>query len=114
MIGNIGTSLSTSSPILYDASSYYAHNEMDLGIWRCAWHTHFRDPIYTRSYLENYPPAEPKEEWEDRNRLYSLKYNLNYSAGHVGNVCRETYVSDVVVYERMVRWGRVDANLMRG
>lgn len=34
-------------------------------------------------------PAEPEEEWLDRNRLYSLKYNPNCSTGHPESVTRE-------------------------
>ncbi len=65
---------------------------MELGIWRCQWGHFFRDQAYSRSYMEQYEPAEPAQEWDDRNRLYSLKYNLNYSAGHPGNVTRQTSV----------------------
>jgi fructosamine-3-kinase len=32
--GNVGTSLETGDVILFDAGSYYAHNEMELGTWR--------------------------------------------------------------------------------
>lgn len=88
--GNVGTHLETGEIILFDAGSYYAHNEIDLGIWRSACGQHFRAKAYTRNYLRNFPAAEPVEEFDDRNRLYSLKYNLNYSAGHPGSITRET------------------------
>ena len=81
--------------ILYDAGSYYAHNEMELGIWRCQWGQFFRRPEYFQAYLPKYPAAEPEEEWDDRNRLYSLKYNLNYSGGHPGSITRQTAHSDM-------------------
>ena len=90
LLGNVGTTLETGDVILYDAGSYYAHNEMELGIWRCQWGQYFRAQIYSRSYLRNYEAAEPAQEWDDRNRLYSLKYNLNYSGGHPGNITRQT------------------------
>ena len=90
LLGNVGTTLETGDIILYDAGSYYAHNEMDLGIWRCQWGQYFREQVYSRSYLKNYEAAEPAQEWDDRNRLYSLKYNLNYSAGHPENITRQT------------------------
>lgn len=91
-LGNVGTLLETGDVILYDAGSYYAHNEMELGIWRCQWGQFFRAQVYSRSYMRNYEAADPTEEWDDRNRLYSLKYNLNYSGGHPGNVTRQTLV----------------------
>lgn len=90
--GNVGTLLETGDVILYDAGSYHAHNEMELGIWRCQWGGSFQEQVYSRSFMRYYEAAEPTQEWEDRNRLYSLKYNLNYSGGHPGNVTRQTLV----------------------
>ncbi|KAL9044065.1 MAG: hypothetical protein Q9214_002772 [Letrouitia sp. 1 TL-2023] len=89
-LSNVGISLESGEIILYDAGSYYAHNEMELGIWRCQWRQFFREQVYSRNYKRNFEAAEPIEEWDDRNRLYSLKYNLNYSGGHPGSVTRET------------------------
>ena len=48
---------------------------MDLGIWRSACGQHFQAKIDTLSYLRNFPAAEPVDEFDDHNRLYSLKYN---------------------------------------
>jgi hypothetical protein len=48
--------------ILYDAGSYYAHNEMKLAIWRCQWGQFFRAQVYSRNYFRNYEAAEPAEE----------------------------------------------------
>ena len=33
--GNTGTSYDTSEIFLFDAGAYYAHNEMEIGDWRC-------------------------------------------------------------------------------
>lgn len=67
--GNVGTRLETGDMILYDAGSYYAHNEMELGIWRCQWGQFFRADVYSMNYRRNYKAAEPLDEWDDRNRL---------------------------------------------
>lgn len=88
--GNVGTSLETGDVILFDAGSYYAHNEMDLGTWRCEWGQHFRAKVYFRNYLKNFEPAEPVDEFDDRNRLYSLKYNLVFASCWPGSVARQT------------------------
>lgn len=88
--GNVGTHMETGQIVLFDAGSYYAHNEMDLGIWRSDFGQHLRAEIYTRNYLRNFSAAEPVEEFDDRNRLYSLKYSLSYSAGHPGSTTRQT------------------------
>ena len=85
----MGTLLETGDTILFDDGSYYAHNEIDLGIWRSACGQHFRAKPCIQSYLRSFPAAEPVDEFDDRNRFYSLKYNLNYSAGHPGSVTRE-------------------------
>lgn len=89
--GNIGTDNETGEIVLFDVGSYYAHNEMELGSWRCPWsQKQERVKAYTEHYLKDFPPAEPAEEFDDRNRLYSLKFNLGYSGGHKGSVARQT------------------------
>lgn len=88
--GNMGINLDSGDSILFDAGSYYAHNEMELGHWRCEFSSVFRSEVYTRHYLQKYPPAEPAGEFDDRNRLYSLKGAINYSAGHPACVLRKT------------------------
>ena len=85
LLGNFGTLLEAGDVVLYDAESYYAHNEMEHGIWRCQWGQIFQAEVYSRSYMENYEAAEPIQEWDDRN---CLKYNLNYSGGYPGEITR--------------------------
>ena len=88
--GNVGTIADTGEIIFFDAGSYYAHNEMESAFWRCKTSQHLQAKVYITNYQKKFKPAEPVEEWEDRSRLYSLKYHLNYSAGHPGNVARQT------------------------
>lgn len=88
--GNMGINVATGKTVLFDAGSYYAHNEMELGHWRCEFSSVFRDPVYIQSYLQHYSAAEPVEEFDDRNRLYSIKGTMNYSAGHPGSSLRRT------------------------
>ena len=87
--GNIGTDNQSGEIVFYDVGSYYAHNEMELGSWRCPW---IQKPqaakLYIEYYVKHYPAAEPADEFEDRNRLYSLKFNLGYSGGHPGSAQR--------------------------
>ncbi|KAL8657877.1 MAG: hypothetical protein Q9226_001474 [Calogaya cf. arnoldii] len=71
---NAAINLSTGEPVVFDASAFYAHNEYELGTWR-------RETIkFSRShfnqYRRNIPPSEPIEQWDDRIKLYSLKFNL--------------------------------------
>lgn len=88
--GNMGINMETGDSLLFDVGSYFAHNEMELGHWRCEFSSVFRSKAYTREYLRNYPAAEPVDEFDDRNRLYSLKGAINYSAGHSGSPLRRT------------------------
>jgi fructosamine-3-kinase len=88
--GNMGINSVTGKSLLFDAGSYYAHDEMELGHWRCEFSSVFRDPVYIQHYLRHYPAAEPAEEFDDRNRLYSIKGAMNYSAGHPGSSLRKT------------------------
>ena len=74
---NYGIDADTHEIITWDASSYYAHFEMEMGLWRWA-------PLMT-SFIQTYldlcgGPSEPVEEFDDRNRLYSVKTKLNFSA----------------------------------
>lgn len=100
--GNMGINLETGDSLLFDVGSYFAHNEMELGHWRCEFSSVFRSKVYTRHYLRNYPAAEPVDEFDDRNRLYSLKGAINYSAGHPGCMLRRTCVSFNIIYIKKV------------
>lgn len=88
--GNVGINMETGQVLLFDAGSYYAHNEMELGHWRSEFSSVFRAKSYLRHYLRNYPASEPINEFDDRNRLYSLKGAINYAAGHPGSPLRRT------------------------
>ncbi|KAL8736837.1 MAG: hypothetical protein Q9181_002280 [Wetmoreana brouardii] len=89
---NAAIDLSTGDPVVFDASAFYAHNEYELGTWR-------RQEVkfgrtYFIQYFRNMPPSEPAEQWDDRIRLYSLKFNLAHMIGWPGApFVREEYVS---------------------
>lgn len=85
---NVGIDIKTGKAIVFDPGSTYAHNEMEFGTWRCSWAFHFNSPIYMQLYQRHIEPSEPVEEWDDRNRLYSLHPYLNDSAGHAGSISR--------------------------
>ena len=85
---NIGVDMETGEMVIFDPGSIFAHNEMEFGTWRCSWAFHFKNPIYMRMYQRHIEPSEPAEEWDDRNRLYSLHPYLTDSAGHPGSTSR--------------------------
>ena len=87
--GNIGTAYGDNSILIFDSGAYYAHNEMEIGMWRCVRHQ-ISSKIFTRQYFREYPVSEPVKEWDDRNRIYCVKMNIVHSAHHKGDVVRQT------------------------
>ncbi|MCJ1375990.1 hypothetical protein MMC20_007228 [Loxospora ochrophaea] len=92
--GNCGTELETGAVRIYDAGSFYAHNEMELGLWRSE-RIRLRSKAYMRQYLRNFGVSEPVDEFEDRIRCYSIKYNLAHSCHHAGSYVREKAFEDM-------------------
>jgi protein-ribulosamine 3-kinase len=90
---NSATDPTTGEPFLFDPCSFYAHNEYELGNWRALRHR-LSDPAYVNAYKSHFPPSEPgelnppvsdihsltwpllAEDWDDRNLLYSLRFDL--------------------------------------
>ncbi|KAL9115351.1 MAG: hypothetical protein Q9227_000672 [Pyrenula ochraceoflavens] len=85
--GNFGTEASTGKLFVFDAAGYYAHNEMELGMWRTTHHS-MHAMKYRQEYFKHMPPSEPAEEVDDRIRLYSIKSYLMYSAHCRGHYAR--------------------------
>lgn len=89
-VGNIATSQEDGEILLYDSGGFYGHNEYDISTWRCIYNRAVQNNVFARHYMQHFEPAEPAEEWDDRNRLYSLKYIFNYSINHPNENARET------------------------
>lgn len=88
--GNVATDIKTGNIVIFDNDEcMYAHNEMEFATWRCRWASHFRSPVYIQHYQLEIEPAEPAREWDDRNRLYSIKTALCDSAGQGGSSSRQ-------------------------
>ncbi|KAM0799473.1 hypothetical protein BDR22DRAFT_881198 [Usnea florida] len=109
--GNTGTLDETGDIVLFDAGSYYAHNEMEIGDWRCPYNK-VNSKAYTDTYRKHHADSEPAQEWDDRNRLYSTYYDIVYSVNYMheqegrsvrhiayGNMC---YLVDK--YAPLARW----------
>lgn len=77
---NIGTDSRTGNIYIFNAAVYYAHSEMEIGIWRVNHHK-MRDEVYRHEYAEQFKQSEPADEWDDRLKLYGVKTKLMYSAG---------------------------------
>ena len=80
---NASTDLATNEPIVFNACCFYAHNEYELGTWRPVRYR-FGEP-YREAYHKYFPISPPVEDHDDRNALYSIRFNLHASALYSGN-----------------------------
>ncbi|KAF3014722.1 hypothetical protein E8E14_007845 [Neopestalotiopsis sp. 37M] len=89
---------------IFDCAVYYAHNEMELGIWRAERHQ-LKAEVYRNEYLKNYDASEPKGEWDDRNILYSTKTNFMHSACFAGSPARISAFDNMLsLIQKYVPW----------
>ncbi|KIJ29352.1 hypothetical protein M422DRAFT_147865, partial [Sphaerobolus stellatus SS14] len=74
--GNAGTDAYSEKPVIFDPSSYYGHNEMDLSISRMFGGF---SPSFFEAYHEKIPPSEPTNEYDTRCALYEVFHYLNHT-----------------------------------
>jgi len=92
--GNTSTNAVTDKPLIFDASSMYAHNEFELGAWNMPRHQIYK--AYIRAYQKCFPISEPEEDVDDRLILYRLRFNLTSSGCYLDNLkFRELVVEDM-------------------
>ncbi|KAK8052076.1 hypothetical protein PG993_003461 [Apiospora rasikravindrae] len=82
--GNVAVDVNTGLPVIFDDIALYAHNEYELAPWRPIRHNIGRP--YINEYLKHAAVTDPAEDFEDRNLLYCIKFNLNSSAHYPGNL----------------------------
>ncbi|KAH6632839.1 Fructosamine kinase-domain-containing protein [Chaetomium tenue] len=87
--GKIGTDSKTGKIYIFDASSYYAHHEMEIAIWRPHPASVVGSGVYVKEYLAQMGISEPAEQFEDRQKLYSACTALHAAACHNGDWFRE-------------------------
>ncbi|EHK41997.1 hypothetical protein TRIATDRAFT_278299 [Trichoderma atroviride IMI 206040] len=68
----------TTRGIVYDPSSFWAHNEYELGNWLPTRNEFTLE--HFQAYRSHMPEAEPKDDYDDRIALYSLRFNLHAAA----------------------------------
>ncbi|KAL4968577.1 Fructosamine kinase-domain-containing protein [Aspergillus stella-maris] len=82
--GNTSVDAATGLPIIFDACSSYAHHEYELAPWRPRRHKIGKP--YVTEYLKHFPMSEPAADFDDRNSLYCVRFNLCSSALYPGNL----------------------------
>jgi len=73
--GNTASDPETGEALVFDACSFYGHNEYDIGNWRASRHK-VSAAEYLNAYKEKFPISEPVGDWDARNVLYSLPFNI--------------------------------------
>ncbi|KAJ8122161.1 hypothetical protein ONZ43_g1576 [Nemania bipapillata] len=68
--GNCGIDINTNTPVVFDGTCLWAHNEYELAPWQPQRHRMNRP--YIEKYIENFDVSEPKEDFEDRVLLYAM------------------------------------------
>ncbi|KAI0021282.1 Fructosamine kinase-domain-containing protein [Xylariomycetidae sp. FL0641] len=93
--GNVGTD-GRGRVRLFDAACYWAHAEMDVAGWR-AYYNRISEPRFRDAYWKVRQPDEPRAEAGERERLYSVYYNVIYSVNHreAGRAVRQLAYSDM-------------------
>ncbi|KZL79516.1 hypothetical protein CI238_05842, partial [Colletotrichum incanum] len=71
--GNIKPKTSSDELCMFDACSYWGHNEADLGI--CRNPRYKLGPPCIREYLKRVPVSEPAADFDCRNAVYAMKYH---------------------------------------
>ncbi|KAI0095565.1 Fructosamine kinase-domain-containing protein [Nemania sp. FL0031] len=77
-LGNVSQQKDSGDPLMYDSSAFWGHNEYELGIMRPLeneWATQCME-----SYHEHIPKSEPRDDWDARNALYSIRAIIHDSA----------------------------------
>ncbi|PNH44580.1 hypothetical protein VD0004_g3159 [Verticillium dahliae] len=81
--GNTGTDLETGLPKIFDACCLYAHNEYEMSPWRPV--RQKMGKPYVKAYLNHFTVSAPAEDFDGRNMLYALRFNVCSSALYPGN-----------------------------
>ncbi|KAL8646539.1 MAG: hypothetical protein Q9226_006815, partial [Calogaya cf. arnoldii] len=87
--GNIGTDPKTGEIHVFDASCYYAHHEMEIAIWRPLPESVVGSGVYVKTYLAQMGISEPRDQFEDRHKLYSACAALHAAACHDRSSARQ-------------------------
>ncbi|KAF2647316.1 hypothetical protein K491DRAFT_723543 [Lophiostoma macrostomum CBS 122681] len=76
--GNCMPDTNTGELVVFDSCAFWGHNEAELGPWRAP--RYHLGQLYLERYKEVMGISEPYDDWDDRNRLYALRYDFLLSA----------------------------------
>jgi protein-ribulosamine 3-kinase len=79
---------------VFDVCSFYGHNEYDVGNWRAPRHQ-LSDKTYIQEYKSRLPASPPEDDWDARNILYSLTFNIGNALYIPGSTQRQVVYDDM-------------------
>ena len=85
---------------MFDVCSFYGHNEYDTGNWRAPRHR-LSNKAYIREYKSKFPVSPPEEDWDARNLLYSLTFNIGNTIYIPGSNQRQVVFEDMMTLCKM-------------
>jgi protein-ribulosamine 3-kinase len=68
--GNVGVDNESHKPIIYDAESFYGHNEYEMSSWRATIYLFYG--THLSAYHKLVPISEPAEDHDDMNTLSAM------------------------------------------
>ena len=98
--GKTAKDMRTGQAFVFDVCSFYGHNEYDTGNWRAPRHR-LSNKAYIKEYNKRFPVSEPEKDWDARNLLYSLTFNIGNTIYIPGSSQRQ------VVYDDMTELCRI-------
>jgi protein-ribulosamine 3-kinase len=109
-VGNTAMDAKTSEAFVLDVCSFYGHNEYDTRNWRAIRHR-LSNNVYIRNYKRNFPVSEPVEDWDARNLLYSLTFNIGNTIYIPGSQQRQVVFDDMRTLCKLFCPGDLEAAL---
>ncbi|KAI9696262.1 MAG: hypothetical protein M1836_005815 [Candelina mexicana] len=98
--GNTALDQRTGNAFVFDTCSFYAHNEYDTGNWRAPRHR-LSNKAYINEYKSRFPASPPQEDWDARNLLYSLTFNIGNTIYIPGSSQRQVVYDDMTTLCKM-------------
>ncbi len=85
---------------MFDVCSFYGHNEYDTGNWRAPRHR-LSNKTFIKEYKSRFPVSPPEDEWDARNILYSLTFNIGNAMYIPGSTQRQVVYDDMALLCKM-------------
>ncbi|KAF2749115.1 hypothetical protein M011DRAFT_475853 [Sporormia fimetaria CBS 119925] len=82
--GNCMVDADSGAIMLFDCAAVWGHHEAEMGPWRAERYRFGEE--YFREYRRVVGVSEPRGDWEGRNALYALRYDLLCSALYPGQM----------------------------